>query len=478
MGNYKESIRNTLWQWFVYVWGKVLFILKPFQKPADMFLEFCLRHPFMKGTILFAILLLITPFVKNTVLGEIVLIPLLSLLFLFCLVLVVHRYFPKNHRKMLMYALLFFFILKLLYILCTNTLIQFSDERTIYHYYAETQVDLWSGVLENFGGSFRYTNTPYHYFLSSVYFLFGKSIFIGKLFNLFLHIWSGLFFYSIGKSIFHDDVGPISLILFFTFPSLNVWSLALLRESLLLFVVLSSFYLFVICLQKEKWWFLPLFLPLLYLSYKLRFYVALVLFLSFIFSFPILFFEKIRKKNISLKLSSLIILLVLMFSLGLSLQGDDWSSTIPYSSLIVEPQQILKKVSYHRSGLTYGRSTFFEEANISTWKGLFSYLPVGLFYVIASPFPPHLSSTNITLFFFVNNPFWYICFVFALLGIFSSIKKRIKFILPVLLYSVMLLVLLALVEANIGTLVRHVIHAHTFVLLFSAYAITQIVQKV
>lgn len=99
-------------------------------------------------------------------------------------------------------------------------------------------------------------------------------------------------------------------------------------------------------------------------------------------------------------------------------------------------------------------------------RRILSFLPRGLLYVIAAPFPG-LTSTGFELPFLAEMLPWFAALV-AAAGTAYATRRRWMDLLPLTSHAAALFLLLAIVEGNVGTLVRHRSMLVPFVLLLAA----------
>ena len=90
------------------------------------------------------------------------------------------------------------------------------------------------------------------YFLSLFMFLFGKSVFVGRLVMCLVSTLTAVLIYRIGKSLFNETIALISLAVFSLSPFTLMWSVIIATEVLQLTLVTLSIYLVITFLREDR----------------------------------------------------------------------------------------------------------------------------------------------------------------------------------------------------------------------------------
>ena len=96
--------------------------------------------------------------------------------------------------------------------------------------------------------------------LSGWMYLFGSSVFVGRLFSSIVSTITGYLVYRIGRSLYNERVGIISLILFSFSPFTVRWSVIIATEVLQVTFICLSFYFLLNYLKEERphaWFLVP-----------------------------------------------------------------------------------------------------------------------------------------------------------------------------------------------------------------------------
>ena len=102
---------------------------------------------------------------------------------------------------------------------------------------------------------------------------------------------------------------------------------------------------------------------------------------------------------------------------------------------------------------TRGQSGFATQNDVSTTDGALSTIPIGLLYLLFAPFPWQVTSLrqSITL---PEMLIWWASFPLLILGLWFSIKYRLRQISPILIFTVMLSLAYSIFQGNVGNAYR------------------------
>jgi hypothetical protein len=112
-------------------------------------------------------------------------------------------------------------------------------------------------------------------------------------------------------------------------------------------------------------------------------------------------------------------------------------------------------------------SGFGRDVDVSTTGGAISVLPLGFAYLLFAPFPWQVTNLrqSITL---PEMIAWWACFPLLVLGIWFTLKFRLRQALPILLFTGMLTLAYSLFQSNIGTAYRQRSQLLVFYFIFIA----------
>ena len=124
-----------------------------------------------------------------------------------------------------------------------------------------------------------------------------------------------------------------------------------------------------------------------------------------------------------------------------------------------------------RAGSGFGR-----DVDVSTTEGAISTIPIGLIYLLFAPFPWQLVSLrqSITL---PEMVIWWLSFPLLVLGIWYSLKYRLRQISPVLIFTTMLSLAYSVFQGNVGTAYRQRAQLLVFYFVFVAVGFVLLKEK-
>ena len=123
-----------------------------------------------------------------------------------------------------------------------------------------------------------------------------------------------------------------------------------------------------------------------------------------------------------------------------------------------------------------GQSGFAAQNDVSTSEGALGTIPIGLLYLLFAPFPWQLASLrqSITL---PEMIIWWASFPLLILGLWFSIKYRLRQISPILIFTVMLSLAYSIFQGNVGNAYRQRSQLLVFYFIFVAVGYVLLAEK-
>ncbi len=121
-------------------------------------------------------------------------------------------------------------------------------------------------------------------------------------------------------------------------------------------------------------------------------------------------------------------------------------------------------------------SGFGRDVDVSSTSGALSTIPTGLLYLLFAPFPWQVTSLrqSITL---PEMVVWWASFPLLVLGLWFSIKYRLRMISPILIFTVMLTLAYSVFQGNVGTAYRQRAQLLVFYFIFVAVGFVLVKEK-
>lgn len=321
----------------------------------------------------------------------------------------------------------------------------------MYHQIAAQLAERWKS------GDFYLGTIPVvHYYpilIGALYTLSLPEIIIGQLFSVWLTIVSIILVYLLvieigGSKKWAFFVGLITGL----YPSYLFYGSLLLKDTLVIPLSLLGILLIIKIIKFFKWRNFFIFLMVAAILLPLRFYAGILLLMTFFISW--LIFSKIKfKKKIIYGLFLIIIFGFLADFLGYGFFGERFFKEF------LNPEYIAyyRQVAYKEGGSTLGISIPFNNPISFLGGFLNSFLNV-----LLGPFPWQVMGIKYLLA-LVEIIIWYLLLIFIIRGGARSLKFH-KESLPLILFSLGLMIMVALISDNIGTTTR--LRMSAFIALF------------
>ncbi|MBU1537797.1 hypothetical protein KKF84_20965, partial [Myxococcota bacterium] len=114
----------------------------------------------------------------------------------------------------------------------------------------------------------------------------------------------------------------------------------------------------------------------------------------------------------------------------------------------------VKHLESYRKGLTVDRSAVHADQEYKSSFDIIKYLPSRLTTFLFAPFPWQLANARVVAS-FIEMPFWWVLFPFVLSGLMFMLRhKNVREFIPLIVYTLMLTLLYAIVQGNLGTAYR------------------------
>jgi hypothetical protein len=299
------------------------------------------------------------------------------------------------------------------------------------------------------------------YMVAAVYALVGRNPLSIQLVNAVLGAATAPLVYMCAQEIFQNSkVSRISAIYTAFFPSLVLWSSQGLKDGpivfLLAFIMLAALKLG----QRFTLKYLAILLFALFAVLSLRFYIFYMVLVAIGGSF----FVGMRRLTTQNAMRQFITIIVL--GLGLTYLG-----VLRVADAQLERYATLEVVQNSRQDQARtGGSGFGKDVDVSTTSGALGVIPTGLLYLLFAPFPWQLATLrqSITL---PEMLVWWTSFPLFILGLWFTIRYRLRQALPVLIFTSMLTLAYSIFQGNVGTAYRQRAQLLIFYFIFVAVGI-------
>lgn len=285
------------------------------------------------------------------------------------------------------------------------------------------------------------------YVIGILYAIFGYVPLMMKLINSAFSVFTGVMIYFIGKEIFNPKIGKISMTLVIFLPSIFIYSITALKDTIVIFLLTAIIWL-MMKFQKSKnllWLILPLVAAVILrdlrkpiIIYPLLMLIASILLLSLRIG--------ILKKCFIIILASIVLLSIppVVKIIKTNLHPDKlFSIHIGYINTPGNNYKIFPDRCYYGSQLV----------GIGP-KEITGAFVKGIFHLLYEPLPYRVN--NITLLFAFPQTFLlYLFMPFVVGGLIIGLRHRSYQMIPLAMYLIIFIPLMAISSGNVGTVFRH-----------------------
>ena len=347
----------------------------------------------------------------------------------------------------------------------------FGGDAITYDFFGWAQMKAWQGdpyyqiITNNFtqGHASAWGMVK---MVGAAYYVIGRNSLAIQFLNSIIGSATAILVYHCAQHVYKNvRVAKIAAICVAFFPSLVLWSAQGLKDAPVVFflvlAILASLRL------NEKWSVkhVIILIVALFSILSLRFYVFYMITVAIGGAF-VIGLQKITPTNFARQFAVLILVGVSLTYLGVT----------RYAGGQFEKFGTLEAVQRSRADLARAGSGFGREVDVSTTEGAISTIPIGLIYLLFAPFPWQLVSLrqSITL---PEMIMWWLAFPFLVLGVWYSLKYRLRQMAPILIFTTMLSIAYSVFQGNVGTAYRQRAQLLVFYFVFVAVGFVLLKEK-
>jgi 4-amino-4-deoxy-L-arabinose transferase-like glycosyltransferase len=345
----------------------------------------------------------------------------------------------------------------------------FGGDAITYDQFGQSLVESWHG---NEFHSEAYTNFVSSgasawgmlYLVAGVYELVGANIFAIQLINASVGATTAILVYFVAQTLFNNiRVSRVSAILVAFFPSLILWSSQALKDGLIIFALVLCIHATLRLMEKITVRYSVILSISLMSLLSLRFYIFYMMAAAVTGSFIL------GMKSLSAQ--SFLHRFIAVGAIGLAFT---WFGVLRYAEVQFDRYASLKMIQMSREDQANAGSGFGKDVDVGTAEGALSVIPMGVVYLLFAPFPWQFTTfrQSITL---PEMIVWWLCFPLLVLGLWYSIKHRLREVSPIVIFTSMLTVAYSLFQGNVGTAYRQ--RSQLLVFYFIFVAVGAIIMK-
>ena len=345
----------------------------------------------------------------------------------------------------------------------------FGGDANTYDLFGQSLVQSWHGndfhtqAYNNFVASGA-SAWGMLYMVAIVYEVIGTNIFAIQLINASVGSATAIIVYYVAQSLFNNiRVSRVAAILVAFFPSLILWSSQALKDGLIILAlalcILSTLRLMEKITVKHVVILTLSLMALLSLRFYIFYMMAAAVAGSFILGMK------------SLSAQSFMHRFIAVAAIGLAFT---WFGVLQYAELQFDRYANLKTIQMSREDQAAAGSGFGKDVDVGTTEGALSVIPMGVVYLLFAPFPWQFTTLrqSITL---PEMIIWWLAFPLLVLGLWYSIKHRLREVSPIVMFTTMLTLAYSLFQGNVGTAYRQ--RSQLLVFYFIFVAVGAIIMK-
>ncbi len=348
----------------------------------------------------------------------------------------------------------------------------FGGDANTYDNIGFAQLQMWTGekfyqpIIERFVERAGGSGWGMVYMVAGVYALIGRNMLAIQFINAVLGAVTGPIIFLCALHVFNNTrVARFAALAVSFYPSMVLWSSQGLKDGPIVFFLALAILATLKLSQKFKVSYIAILVFSLFALLSLRFYIFYMICAAVAGSFAI-GMQKLTTTNFIRQFAVII-------TLGLALTYLGVTRYTPQIERFGTLQRMqLSRLDASRSA----QSGFGKEVDVSTSEGALKTIPLGLVYLLFAPFPWQLASLrqSITL---PEMILWWASFPLLILGLWFSIRYRLRQISPILIFTVMLSLAYSIVQGNVGNAYRQRAQLLVFYFIFVAVGYVLMLEK-
>jgi hypothetical protein len=398
-----------------------------------------------------------------------VLIPGGSAAVIFCAVLAVLAAIPIKMMGIEKKFLLRLFFVGLLLRVLIGSLINgmalqefFGGDAFTYDFFGNALWQSWSGdavgrTTANEWSSNMATGWGMMYVVASIYAIVGRNMLAVQYFNAVLGALTAPVIFLCAQHIFSNlRVSRLAALSVALYPSLVLWSSQGLKDGPVVFLLALTMLATLKLGERLNGKYFVLLVLSLAALISMRFYIFYMAVVAVAGAF-VIGMRPLTSTNLARQLSIVVGVGLVLTYVGVLRQATQQMDVLN-----------LQTVQVSRADLaTSAQSGFMRDVDVSTTSGALTAIPLGMVYLLFAPFPWQLANLRqlITL---PEMLVWWAAFPALVLGVWFTLKFRLRQALPILIFTLMLTLAYSVFQGNVGTAYRQRSQILVFYFIFVA----------
>ncbi|HXL80437.1 MAG TPA: glycosyltransferase family 39 protein [Pyrinomonadaceae bacterium] len=349
----------------------------------------------------------------------------------------------------------------------------FGGDAITYDFFGNAQMLGWAGdkyfqaIANQFVRSGEGSGWGMVYLVAAVYGIIGRNMLAVQLMNSVFGAATAVVIFLCAQHVFHNfRVARIAGIAVAFYPSLVLWSAQGLKDGPTVFFLALAILSTLKLGEKLSLKYILVLLSALVALLALRFYIFYMISVAIAGAF-IIGMQQITAASFTRQFSAIILL-----GLALTYVGVTRSAGLQF-------ERYGNLQTLQRSRIDLARSAesgFGRDVDVSSTSGALATIPMGMLYLLFAPFPWQVASLrqSITL---PEMVVWWASFPLLVLGLWFSVRYRLRMISPILIFTVMLTFAYSVFQGNVGTAYRQRAQLLVFYFIFVAVGFVLIQEK-
>lgn len=349
----------------------------------------------------------------------------------------------------------------------------FGGDAITYDFFGNAQLLAWGGdkyygtIANQFVRSGEGSGWGMVYLVAAVYGIVGRNMLAIQMMNAVFGAATAVVIYLCAFQVFKNSrVARIAAIAVAFYPSLVLWSAQGLKDGPTVLCLAVAILATLKLGEKLTIKYIVVLILALLAIIALRFYVFYMIVVAITGAF-VIGMQQVTATSFARQFTAVVLLGVALTYIGVTR-----SATAQF-----ERYGNLERLQRSRLDQALrGDSGFGRDVDVSTTTGAISTIPLGVVYLLFAPFPWQITSLrqSITL---PEMIIWWASFPLLVLGLWFTIKYRLRMASPILIFTVMLTIAYSVFQGNVGTAYRQRAQVLVFYFIFVAVGFVLVMEK-
>lgn len=349
----------------------------------------------------------------------------------------------------------------------------FGGDAITYDYFGSALLRTWNGdkyyqsMVDLFTGGGTSSGWGMIYMVAAIYKVIGQNLLATQYVNAVVGAATAPITYLIALEIFPNKrMARACALLSAFFPSMVLWSAQGLKDAPIVFLLAVSMLATLKLGVRLSLKHLSALALALCALITLRFYVFYIVVIAITIAFIL------GRRPLSAKTFARQFVILITIALALAYFGVSRYASAQFESFgSLEHLQTMRL-----DAAKSAQSGFGEDVNVSTPGGALSAIPLGFSYLLFAPFPWQFGSLRalITL---PEMIVWWCCIPLLVLGLWFTVKHRLRQVVPILIFMILLTLTYSVLQGNVGTAYRQRAQLLIFYFVFVAVGFVLVKEK-